>query len=56
MYSTANHPPKWTANDPRRRPQMIPLSTASDAVKSGGMEWILGMDGERAENLNSVEK
>ena len=29
-----------------------PLSIANDPVKSKGMEWILGMDGEIAENLN----
>ena len=30
------------------------LSIASDPVKSRGMEWILGMDGECAENLNNA--
>ena len=32
----------------------FPLLTASDLLKSRGMEWILGMDGERAENLNNA--
>ena len=42
------------------RPQMIPemdrkwSSTASDLVKSRGMDWILGMDGECAENLDNA--
>ena len=30
------------------------LSTTSDPVKSKGMEWILGMGGECAENLNNA--
>ena len=47
----ANDP--QTANDPQQGPQMIP-TTASDPVKSGGMEWISGMDGECAENLNNA--
>ena len=29
-------------------------STASDPVKSRGMDWILGMDGEYAENLDNA--
>ena len=30
------------------------LSIASDPVRSRGIEWILGIDGECAENLNSA--
>ena len=29
-------------------------STASDPVKSRGMDWILGMDGECAEKLDNA--
>ena len=29
-------------------------STASDLVKSRRMDWILGMDGEYAENLDNA--
>ena len=49
-----------TANDPQSRAQMIldrkwsPLPTVSDPVKSRGMEWILGVDGESAENLHNA--
>ena len=49
-----------TANDPQSRAQMIldrkwsPLSTVSDPVKSRGIEWILGVDGESAENLHNA--
>ena len=49
-----------TANDHQSRAQMIldrkwsPLSTVSDPVKSRGIEWILGLDGESAENLHNA--
>ena len=55
--STTNDPQtvRMTSKMDRKRSLAAnypPLSTANDPVKSRGMEWILNMNGEIAENLN----
>ena len=54
MYRTASDPKTANWMIPKMDRKWSPLSTAGDPAKSRGMEWVLGMNGECAENLNNA--